>query len=57
MIGNFKDEYNFLDQLSLTHTQVSRLRKDFANNSPANVEISKAQFNQTKQSGGLLGKI
>ena len=57
MIGNFNDEYNFLDQLSLTHTQVLRLRKDFANNSPGNIEISKTQFNQTKQSGGFLGKI
>ena len=39
MIGD--TEANFSHQLLLTNTQVSNLRKAFANNSSANIKLSK----------------
>ena len=47
------DEYNFLHKFLLTDTQVSKLRKAFANNSSANIKSSKAKFQKTGQSGGF----
>ena len=41
----------------LTSTQVSRRRKPFANNSSANIKLSKTQLHKVGQSGGFLGKI
>ena len=41
MIGD--NEANFPHQLLLTNTQVSNLRKAFANNSSANIKLSKTQ--------------
>ena len=41
----------------LTNTQVSRLRKAFANGSSANIELSKTQLHKIRQSGGFLGRI
>ena len=41
MIGNNKA--NFPHQLLLTNTQVLNLRKAFANNSSANIKLSKTQ--------------
>ena len=41
----------------LTNTQVSRLRKAFANNSSANTKFSKTQLHKIEQSGGFLGRI
>ena len=35
-IGNSNDQTNFSHTLSLTDTQVSKMRKDFANGSSAN---------------------
>ena len=49
--GDSNDETNF-PQLLLTNTQVSRLRKAFANNSSANMKLPKTQF-----SGRLLGPL
>ena len=43
-IGNSNDEYNFPHKLLLTNTQVSRLRKVFANNSSANTKLLKTQL-------------
>ena len=40
----------------LTNTQVSRLRKAFANGSSANIELSKTQLHKIRQSGGFLGR-
>ena len=40
----------------LTNTQVSKLRKEFANNSSANVKLSKTQLHDIGQSEGFLGK-
>ena len=42
MIGN--NETNFLHMLLLTNTQVSRLRKAFANHSSADIKLSKTQL-------------
>ena len=40
----------------LTNTQVSKLRKAFANNSSANIKLSKTQLHEIGQSGGFLGR-
>ena len=50
------DNNNFPHKLLLTNTQVSKLRKAFANNSLANTKLSKTQLNKIGQSGGFLGK-
>ena len=55
MIGD--NEANFPRQLLLTNTQVSNLRKAFANNSSANVKLSKTQLSKMIQSGGFLGRL
>ena len=39
----------------LTNTQVSKLRKTFANNSSAHIKLSKTQLHKIGQSGGFLG--
>ena len=54
MIGNSNDENNFPYKLLLTNTQVSRLRKAFANNSSSNTKLSKTQLHKIGQSGGIL---
>ena len=51
------DENNFPHKLLLTNTQVSRLRKAFANNSSADIKLSKTQLHIIGQSGGFLGKL
>ena len=51
------DENSFPHKLSLTNTQVSRLRKAFENNSSANIKLSKTQLHKIGQSGGLLGRL
>ena len=55
MIGD--NENNFPHKLLLTNTQVSNLRKAFANNSSANIKLSKTQLFKMIQSGGCLGKL
>ena len=55
MIGD--NEANFPYQLLLTNTQVSNLRKAFANNSSANIKLSKTQLSKMIQSGGFLGRL
>ena len=57
IIGDSNDENNFPHQLFLSNTQVSRLRKAFANNSSANVKLSKTQLHKIGQSGGFLGRL
>ena len=54
---NSCDETNFLHRLLLTNTQVLRLRKVFANNSSANIKLSKTQLHKIGQSGGFLGRF
>ena len=40
----------------LTNTKVSKLCKAFANNSSANIKLSKTQPRKISQSGGFLGR-
>ena len=42
MTVNFNDEINFAHKLLITHRQIKRLTKAFANNSLANVKLLKA---------------
>ena len=46
LIGDSNDETTCLDKLLLTETQVLRLRKIFANNSSANIRLSKTQLSK-----------
>ena len=46
VIGDSNDENNVSYKLLLTNTQVSRLRKAFANNSSANIKLLKTQLNK-----------
>ena len=55
MIGD--NENNFPHKSLLANTQVSNLRKAFANNSSANIKLSKTQLSKMIQSGGFLGKL
>ena len=58
VIGDSQDETNFLHKLLLTDTQVSRLRKAFANVSLAITKLSKAHQSLSKlvQLRGFLCK-
>ena len=49
--GDYNDENNFPHKLLLTNTQVSKLRKAFANSSSANIKLSKTQLHKIGQSG------
>ena len=46
IIGDSNDGKNFLHKLLLPNTQVSRLYKAFANNSSANIKLSKTQLHK-----------
>ena len=47
----------FSHQLLLTNTQISNLLKAFANNSSANIKLSKTQLSRMIQSGEFLGRL
>ena len=51
------DENNLPHKLLLTNTQVSELSKAFANNSSANIKLSKTQLHKIGQLGGFLRRI
>ena len=51
------NEANFPHQLLLTNAQVSNLCKAFANNSSADIKLSKTQLSKMIQSGGFLGRL
>ena len=53
MTGSSNDETNFPHELLLTDTQVSKIRKAFANGSSADIKFSKTQLSKTIQSGGI----
>ena len=55
--GSSNDETNFPHRLLLTNTQVSRFCKAFANNSSANIKLSRTQLYKIEQSGGFLGRL
>ena len=57
VVGDSNDENNFPHNLLLTNTQVSRLPKAFANNSSANIKLSKSQLHKIGQSGRFLGRL
>ena len=43
-VGGSNDKNNFLQKLLFNNSQVSKLRKAFANNSSANIKLSKTQL-------------
>ena len=49
VVGDSNDENNFLHKLLSTNTQVSKLRKASANNSSANLKLSKTQLHMIGQ--------
>ena len=51
VVGDSNDENNFPNNVLLTITQVSKLRRNFANNSTANVKSSKTQLDNVGQLG------
>ena len=57
MIGNSDDKINFPHELLLTNRQVANLHKAFANNSSADIKLSKTQLSKMIQSGGFLGRL
>ena len=57
VVGDSNGENNFAHKSLLTNTQVSMLHKAFANNSSANVKLSKTQLHKIGQSGGFLDRL
>ena len=57
MIGDSNDETNFPHELLLTDRQVSSIRKAFANNSSADIKLSKTQLSTMIESGEFLSKL
>ena len=57
IVGDSNDENSFPHKLLLTNTQVSKLRKTFANGSSAKIKLSKTQLHKIVQSGGFLGPL
>ena len=55
MIGD--NETNFPHKLRLTNRQVLNLCKAFANNSSADIKLSKTQLSKMIQSAGFLGRF
>ena len=43
VVGDSNDKNNFPHKLLLTNTQISKIRKAFANGSSANIKLSKTQ--------------
>ena len=53
LIGNPNDETNFPHKSLVTNTQVSKIRKAFANGLSANIKFSKTQLSKMIQLGGF----
>ena len=53
--SNIVGDSNFLHQLLLTNTQVSKLCKAFANDSSANMKLRKTPLHKIGQSGEFIG--
>ena len=49
VVGDSNDENNFQHKLLLINTQVSRLRKPFANGSLAYIKLSQTQIHEIRQ--------
>ena len=56
MVGESNHEVTVPHQL-LTDRQAPKFHKIFANNSSANIELSKTQLSEIVQSGGFLGVL
>ena len=56
-VADSNDENSLPHKLLLTNTQVSKLRKIFANISLANIELPKTQFHKIGQSREFLGRL
>ena len=52
-VSDSKDETNLPHNLLLTNTQVSKLCKAFADNSLADIKLSKTKLHKIGQSGGF----
>ena len=57
MIGHENYETNFPHKLLLTDKQTAVLCKAFADNSSANIKLSKTQLSKTMKSNGFLGRL
>ena len=57
MVGDSNDENNLPHKLLLTNTEVSKIRKAFANGSSENIRLSKTQFSKMVQLGGFLSRL
>ena len=57
VVGDSSDKNIFLHKLLLLNTQVSKLRKTFANTYSANIKLSKTQLHKIGQSGVFLGRL
>ena len=57
VVGDSNDQNNFPHKMLLTNTQVSKLRKAFANNLSANIKLSKTQLSKIGESRRSLGRI
>ena len=49
VVGDSNDENNFSHKLFLSNTKISRIRTAFANNSSANIKLSKTQLHKIGQ--------
>ena len=56
IIGYCNDENSFPNQLLLTNTQVSKLRKAFSNGLSVNIKFSKTELSKILQLGRFLGR-
>ena len=56
VVGDSNDENNFPLKLLLANTQVSKVRKAFANGSSTNIKLSKTHLHKIVQSRGFLGR-
>ena len=57
LTGSSNEKTNFPHRLLLTKTQVSKIRKAFANGSSTNIKFSKSQLSKIIHSGGFLTDI
>ena len=57
MIGNPDDVTSSTQKLLLTNRQIAYLPRVFANNSSADIKLSKTHLSKMIQSGGCLGRL
>ena len=57
IVADSNNENKFSHKLLLISTQVSKLRKAFADGLSANIKLSKTQLPKIGKSGGFLGKL